>query len=136
MEKKNQSTKIFVVFFCQTDDEDDDGQLKSAEPGTETETPLDSKPSDVTENNNDEPIPEIKSDENLNNGSPAEGADPQRDNNEADDSKELADGEIADLSGDESKPVDAPETIDLGMISMFYRNLIQHFHIFQKYSLN
>lgn len=59
---------------------------------------------------------EAKPDENLNNGSPDE-TESQKGTNEADDSKELADGEIADLSGDESKAADAPETIDLGKIS-------------------
>lgn len=38
-----------------------------------------------------------------------------KDNNE-DNNKELAEGEIADLSGDDSKAADAPETIDLGII--------------------
>lgn len=42
----------------------------------------------------------------------------QKDNNE-DKNKELAEGEIADLSGDDSKAADAPETIDLGFF-FFY----------------
>lgn len=59
---------------------------------------------------------EAKTDENLNNGSPNDETESQKGNNEADDSKELAEGELADLSGDESKATDAPETIDLGKI--------------------
>lgn len=39
----------------------------------------------------------------------------QKDINE-DNNKELAEGEIADLSGDDSKAADAPETIDLGIL--------------------
>lgn len=37
----------------------------------------------------------------------------QKENNE-DNNKDLAEGEIADLSGDDSKAAEAPETIDLG----------------------
>lgn len=74
----------------------------------------DAKPPVVMVNDDDEPMAEIKNDENLNNGSPEE-EETQSQKNEGDDSKELADGEIADLSGDESKAADAPETIDLGM---------------------
>lgn len=66
-------------------------------------------------NDDDEPMPEAKTDENFNNGSPNDDTASQKGNNEADDSKELAEGELADLSGDESK-ADAPETIDLGKI--------------------
>lgn len=73
-----------------------------------------SKPAVVTVNDDDEPMPEVKNDENLNNGSPDE-EETRSQKNETDDSKELADGEIADLSGDESKAADAPETIDLGL---------------------
>lgn len=67
-------------------------------------------------------MPEIKIDENLNNGSPnVEMASPKG-NNEAEINKtELADGEIADLSGDESKANDAPETIDLGKLKYFWK---------------
>lgn len=72
-----------------------------------------SKPTVEAVNDDDEPMAEEKNDENLNNGSPGEVTQPQQ--NDGDDSKELADGEIADLSGDESKAADAPETIDLGM---------------------
>ena len=68
-------------------------------------------------NDDDEPMAEVKTDENLNNGSPNDETASQKGNNEADDSKELAEGELADLSGDESKATDAPETIDLGMTS-------------------
>lgn len=67
-------------------------------------------------------MPETKPNENLNNGSPEDEAEPQKANN--DDSKELADGEIADMSGDESKAADAPETIDLGKFGCFFQNEI------------
>lgn len=94
--------------------------------GEEDEEPQQAKP---IENNNDdgEAEVEIKQTENLEvdadeampdaknvNGSPDAETESQKDNIEADDSKELADGEIADLSGDESKQTNAPETIDLG----------------------
>lgn len=68
-------------------------------------------------------MPEVKTDENLNNGSPEEETESQKGNNEADDSKELADGEIAELSGDDSKAADAPETIDLGMYPFSCKNI-------------
>lgn len=62
----------------------------------------------------DESMPENnKTDEGLSNGSPGQ-IEAQKENNEADDSKELADGELLGESGDESKAADAPETIDLG----------------------
>lgn len=102
--------------FCllRTDDEDDgDQQEKPANIGTESEV-AQTKQSAAESNDNDEPMPEIKSNENLNNGSPEDGTESQKGNNDVDDNKELADGEIADMSGDESKAVDAPETIDLG----------------------
>lgn len=66
-------------------------------------------------------MPETKPNENLNNGSPEDDAEPQKADN--DDSKELADGEIADMSGDESKAADAPETIDLGKFGCFFLNV-------------
>lgn len=67
----------------------------------------------------DEPMAEVKTDENLNNGSPDDETASQKGNNEADDGKELAEGELADLSGDESK-ADVPETIDLGKRLNFF----------------
>lgn len=104
------------------DEEDEEHQEKVAEAGNENDVPETKPPVvTVTVNDDDEPMAEIKSDENLNNGSPDEKTQSQK--NEADNSKELADGEIADLSGDESKAADAPETIDLGMfleIKSFY----------------
>lgn len=78
-------------------------------------------------NDDDEPMPENINNENLNNGSPVEETESQKGNNEFDDAKELADGEIADLSGDESKAADAPETIDLGKGWINFLN----FYLFQ-----
>lgn len=46
----------------------------------------------------------------------------QKDINE-DNNKELAEGEIADLSGDDSKAADAPETIDLGIIIFYQQSM-------------
>lgn len=80
-------------------------------------------------------MPEIKADENLNNGSPEDGAESRKGNNDADDSKELADGEINDMSGDESKPADAPETIDLGELILLNRDWLM-FILLHKFWMN
>lgn len=102
--------------FNAIEDEDDEEQEKPAEIGNENETP-EIKQTEANVND-DEPMPEIKNEENMNNGSPNDDETAsQKGNTDADDAKELADGEIADLSGDESKATDAPETIDLGKFS-------------------
>lgn len=113
--------RIFI--YNKADDEEDEEQQQQQQQEKVTEAVnendndvnmADAKPAVVTVNDDDEPMAEIKNDENLNNGSPDDD-ETQSQKNEADDSKELADGEIADLSGDESKAADAPETIDLGI---------------------
>lgn len=106
----------------QIDDEDEEEPEKPSETGEDSEAIPEAKQPE-TVNDDDEPMAEAKTDENLNNGSPNDENASQKGNNEADDSKELAEGELADLSGDESKATDAPETIDLGMI------LIRHFFL-------
>lgn len=106
------------------DDEDEEGQQeKAAELGTDNDVQPDNKQSEVTVNDDDEPMAENKTDENLNNGSPNQEIESLKGNNEVDDGKELADGEIADMSGDESKAADAPETIDLGKLFNITTNL-------------
>lgn len=113
-------TEIEFVHLAQADDEEDEEQQEKVPTEAANENDNDasmpeSKPAVVTVNDDDEPMPEVKNDENLNNGSPDE-EETRSQKNEADnDGKELADGEIADLSGDESKAADAPETIDLGL---------------------
>lgn len=102
----------------QADDEEDEEQQEKVSTEAVNENDNDAsmpeaKPAVVAVNDDDEPMAEVKNDEGLNNGSPDE-EETRSQKNEADDSKELADGEIADLSGDESKAADAPETIDLG----------------------
>lgn len=113
----------------QADDEEDEEQQEKVPTEAVNENDNDAsmpeaKPAVVAVNDDDEPMAEVKNDEGLNNGSPDE-EETRSQKNEADDSKELADGEIADLSGDESKAADAPETIDLGKklnSSLFFKD--------------
>lgn len=56
------------------------------------------------------------------NDEPMDGKIESQKENNADNNKELAEGEIADLSGDDSKAADAPETIDLGIFFFFLFN--------------
>lgn len=107
----------FGFLLKQIDDEDEEEQEKPSEIGEESVAIPETKQPE-TMNDDDEPMAEVKTDENLNNGSPNDETVSQKGNNEPDDSKELAEGELADLSGDESKATDAPETIDLGMTSI------------------
>lgn len=109
-----------ILFFCpnKADEEEDEEQAeKIVESGNDHEM-AEAKQPVVTVNDDDEPMAETINDENLNNGSPDEETQSQK--NDGDNSKELADGEIADLSGDESKAADAPETIDLGKFSVVF----------------
>lgn len=95
------------------DDDDEEQQEKSTKATNENDASTEAKQTEGMLDD-DETMPE-KTNDNLNNGSPDDESQSQTGNNDGDDSKELADGEIADLSGDESKATDAPETIDLGM---------------------
>lgn len=83
-----------------------DVSLKPDETGND-----DALPDANQDDNHDESMTESESVENLNNGSPDD--ETQTQNNDIND-EELADGEIDDLSGDESEAADVPETNDFG----------------------
>lgn len=107
---------VVLIFVRKDEDDDDEQQEKTAKTAIEIDATAEAKQTEGELNDDDEAMPE-KTNDNLNNGSPDDETQSQTGNNDGDDSKELADGEIADLSGDESK-ADAPETIDLGMFPL------------------